>query len=126
MIEFRSDHACIMHKSKTGWMHALGQPVSARAWPAAMLGRLRNIVPCSFVLNSCRGGAKKKNGDKLEVRSQILLLAARLRGPVAYGLAIDKHLHIYPLHFDRLLRRVQARLITPVSPVTPRRHSQGC
>jgi len=35
MIEFRSDHACIMHKSKTDWMHARGQPASARAWPAA-------------------------------------------------------------------------------------------
>jgi NhaP-type Na+/H+ or K+/H+ antiporter len=57
---------------------------------ACLLGRLCNIVPCSFVLNSCRGssgGAKKKNGDKLEVRSQILLLVAGLRGPVAYGLA---------------------------------------
>ena len=35
MIEFRSDHACIMHKSETDWMHARGQPASARAWPAA-------------------------------------------------------------------------------------------
>ena len=35
MIGFRSDHACIMHKSETGWMHARGQPASARAWPAA-------------------------------------------------------------------------------------------
>ena len=29
--------AGIMHKSETGWMHARGQPASARAWPAAML-----------------------------------------------------------------------------------------
>ena len=35
MIGFRSDHACIMHKSETDWMHARGQPASARAWPAA-------------------------------------------------------------------------------------------
>eukprot|EP01048_Picozoa_sp_COSAG05_P015220 COSAG05_NODE_1810_length_4040_cov_11.771885_1_plen_132_part_00 len=35
MIGFRSDHACIMHKSETDWMHALGKPASARAWPAA-------------------------------------------------------------------------------------------
>ena len=35
MAEFRSDHACIMHKSETEWMHAGGQPASARAWPAA-------------------------------------------------------------------------------------------
>ena len=35
MIEFRSDHACIMHNSETDWMHARGQPASARAWPAA-------------------------------------------------------------------------------------------
>ena len=35
MIEFRSDHACIMHKSESDWMHARGQPASARAWPAA-------------------------------------------------------------------------------------------
>ena len=35
MIEFRSDHACIMHKYETDWMHARGQPASARAWPAA-------------------------------------------------------------------------------------------
>ena len=35
MIEFRSDHACIMHKSETDWMHARSQPASARAWPAA-------------------------------------------------------------------------------------------
>ena len=24
-----------MHKSETDWMHARGQPASARAWPAA-------------------------------------------------------------------------------------------
>ena len=35
MIGFRSDHACIMHKSETDWMHARGQPASTRAWPAA-------------------------------------------------------------------------------------------
>ena len=35
MIGFRSDHACIMHESETDWMHARGQPASARAWPAA-------------------------------------------------------------------------------------------
>ena len=35
MIGFRSDHACIMHKSETDWMHARGQPASSRAWPAA-------------------------------------------------------------------------------------------
>ena len=35
MIGFRSDHACIMHKSETDWMHAGGQPASARAWLAA-------------------------------------------------------------------------------------------
>ena len=35
MIEIRSDHACIMHESETDWMHACGQPASARAWPAA-------------------------------------------------------------------------------------------
>ena len=35
MTEFRSDHACIMHKTETDWMHARGQPASARAWPAA-------------------------------------------------------------------------------------------
>ena len=35
MIGFRSDHACIMHKSETDWMQARGQPASARAWPAA-------------------------------------------------------------------------------------------
>ena len=35
MIGFRSDHACIMHKSETDWMHARGQPASQRAWPAA-------------------------------------------------------------------------------------------
>ena len=35
ITEFRSDHACIMHKSETDWMHACGQPASARAWPAA-------------------------------------------------------------------------------------------
>ena len=35
IIGFRSDHACIMYKSETGWMHARGQPASARAWPAA-------------------------------------------------------------------------------------------
>ena len=35
MIGFRSDHACIMPKSETDWMHARGQPASARAWPAA-------------------------------------------------------------------------------------------
>ena len=34
-IQIRSDHACIMHKSETEWMHARGQPASARAWPAA-------------------------------------------------------------------------------------------
>ena len=33
MIGFRSDHACIMHKSQTDWIHARGQPASARAWP---------------------------------------------------------------------------------------------
>ena len=25
-----------MHKSETDWMHARGQPASARAWPAAI------------------------------------------------------------------------------------------
>ena len=35
MIGFRSDHACITHKSETDWMHARDQPASARAWPAA-------------------------------------------------------------------------------------------
>ena len=35
MIGFRSDHACIMHKSESDWIHARGQPASQRAWPAA-------------------------------------------------------------------------------------------
>ena len=35
MIEFRSDHACMIQNSETEWMHARGQPASARAWPAA-------------------------------------------------------------------------------------------
>ena len=35
MIEFRSDHACMIQNSETDWMHARGQPASARAWPAA-------------------------------------------------------------------------------------------
>ena len=35
MAEFKSDHACIMHKCETDWMHARGQPTSTRAWPAA-------------------------------------------------------------------------------------------
>ena len=38
MIGFRSDHACIMHKSETDWMHARGQPASARAWPQPPAG----------------------------------------------------------------------------------------
>ena len=35
MAEFRSDHACMIQNSETDWMHARGQPASARAWPAA-------------------------------------------------------------------------------------------
>ena len=35
MAEFRSDHACMIQNSETDWMHARGQPTSARAWPAA-------------------------------------------------------------------------------------------
>eukprot|EP01048_Picozoa_sp_COSAG05_P036175 COSAG05_NODE_16143_length_352_cov_67.007905_1_plen_40_part_10 len=35
MIEFRSDYACMIQNSETDWMHARGQPASARAWPAA-------------------------------------------------------------------------------------------
>ena len=35
MDEFRSDHACMIQNSETDWMHARGQPASARAWPAA-------------------------------------------------------------------------------------------
>ena len=35
MIGFRSDHACMIQNSETDWMHARGQPASARAWPAA-------------------------------------------------------------------------------------------
>ena len=31
VIQIRSDHACIMHKSETDWMHARGQPASQRA-----------------------------------------------------------------------------------------------
>ena len=32
-IQIRS--CMLMHKSETDWMHARGQPASARAWPAA-------------------------------------------------------------------------------------------
>ena len=35
MIEFRSDHACMIQNSETDWMRARGQPASTRAWPAA-------------------------------------------------------------------------------------------
>ena len=35
MIEFRSDHACMIQNSETEWMHARGQLANARAWPAA-------------------------------------------------------------------------------------------
>ena len=34
MIEFRSDHACMIQNSETDWMRARGQPASALAWPA--------------------------------------------------------------------------------------------
>ena len=74
---------------------------------ACMLGRLCNIVPGSFVLNSCRGssagGTKKKNGDKLEARSQILLLVAGLRGPVAYGLAKTWRAESDDVHFAHIV-----------------------
>ena len=33
--KFRSDHACMIQNSETEWMHARGQPASARGWPAA-------------------------------------------------------------------------------------------
>ena len=65
MIGFRSDHACIMHKSETDWMHARGQPASARAWPAAS-GQLAGFHFASarvleYLIASC---AQKMHGGR--------------------------------------------------------------
>ena len=65
MIGFRSDHACIMHKSETDWMHARGQPASARAWPAAsgqLAGwRVASARVLEYLIASC---AQKMHGGR--------------------------------------------------------------
>ena len=72
MIGFRSDHACIMHKSETDWMHARGQPASARAWPAAS-GQLAGWrVASARVLGRSKcapraGGAAARGGRLISV-----------------------------------------------------------
>ena len=63
MIEFRSDHACIMHKSETDWMHARGQPASARAWPAAS-GQLAGW--------RVKSGHRSRALDRLQARANAL------------------------------------------------------
>ena len=37
MIEFRSDHACMIQNSETDWMRARGQPASTRAIAVLMI-----------------------------------------------------------------------------------------
>ena len=65
MIGFRSDHACIMHKSETDWMHARGQPASARAWPAAsgqLAGwRVASARVLEYLIATC---AQKMHGGR--------------------------------------------------------------
>ena len=65
MIEFRSDHACIMHKSETDWMHARGQPASQRAWPAAsrqLAGwRMASARVLEYLIATC---AQKMDGGR--------------------------------------------------------------
>ena len=58
MIEFRSDHACIMHKSETDWMHARGQPASARAWQEGALTEC-TWMRCSAQKTDCRIGIRR-------------------------------------------------------------------
>eukprot|EP01045_Picozoa_sp_COSAG04_P021484 COSAG04_NODE_2316_length_4342_cov_1.462173_3_plen_666_part_01 len=64
---------------------------------SCLLGRLLNIVPCSALLNSCRGS------NALKPRSQMLLLVAGLRGPVAYGLAKTWRSESDDLHFAHIV-----------------------
>ena len=72
MIGFRSDHACIMHKSETDWMHARGQPASARAWPAAS-GQLPGF---HFASARVLEGDRKRTGARACMRDGTDLICA--------------------------------------------------